>query len=103
MATITEPPKSEPFARPEPRAGWTAADLLETFGPIPLWRVRYGPHPGAATVQDALEVNQREKRLCELVEGILVEKAVGIQESHLAVLIAHLILVFLNDNDLGTV
>src|SRR5262249_5776346 len=102
-ATVTEPPKVEPGTRSAPEVNWTAADLVEVFGPIPLWRVRFGPYPGGATEQAVLDILAREKRLCELVDGILVEKTVGVQESHLAVLMAHLILVFLKDHDLGTV
>jgi len=63
---------------------WTAADLVERFGPIPLWRIRLDPPPGSATEQDVLELNERHDRLCELVDGVLVEKTVGTYESFLA-------------------
>jgi hypothetical protein len=56
---------------------WTAADLVEHFGPIPLYRIRHDPPPGAATEQDAIEIHDREDRLYELVEGVLVEKTMG--------------------------
>ena len=82
MATLTPSP---------PATGWTAADLFERFGPIPLRRVRFDPEPGSATEDDVLDVHRREKRLCELVDGVLVEKTAGYQESYLAVLIARLI------------
>ena len=95
MATIT-------FSPPQ-ATDWTAADLVDRFGPIPLWRVRHEPAPGTATEQDVLDVYAREKRLCELVDGVLLEKTVGIQESFLAVLIARLIGNFLETAALGIV
>ncbi len=52
----------------------TAGDLVELFGPIPLWRIRFDPVPGTATEKDVLNIHRRERRLCELVNGILVEK-----------------------------
>jgi len=63
---------------------WTAADLVERFGPIPLWRIRLDPPPGSATERDVLELNERHDCLCELVDGVLVEKTVGTYESFLA-------------------
>ena len=86
-----------------PTTEWTAADLLEHFGPIPLRRIRHDPPPGTANEQDVLDVYRREKRLCELVDGVLVEKTVGIQESYLAVLIASLISGFVRERGLGVV
>lgn len=82
---------------------WSAADLLEHFGPIPLWRIRTIPSPGAATEDDVLEIHHREDRLCELVDGVLVEKTVGTQESYLAVLLSRLISEFVESHDLGFV
>lgn len=55
----------------------TVADLVELFGPIPAWRIRNQPAPGTATEQDVIDIEAREDRLCELVEGVLVEKTVG--------------------------
>jgi hypothetical protein len=66
-------------------ADWTVADLLNRFGPILLRRVRQDPAPGSATEQDVIDIHDKEKRLYELVDGVLVEKTMGIQESYLAV------------------
>ena len=82
---------------------WTAADLVERFGPIPLWRIRFDPPPGTATEDDAVAIWEREKRLCELVDGTLVEKTVGYQEAYLAVLIATLLMNFVREQNLGIV
>ena len=63
----------------------TLADLVERFGPMPDGRIRMDPPPGTATEQDVIDIEARESRLCELVDGVLVEKTVGIYESYLAV------------------
>lgn len=55
----------------------TVADLLRSLGGIPSERVRLEPHPGTATVKDALRVLAKEDRICELVNGVLVEKPPG--------------------------
>ena len=56
---------------------WTAVDLVERFGPIPLDRVRTNPPPGSATEQDVIDIHDHENRLCELLEGTLLEKTDG--------------------------
>jgi hypothetical protein len=56
----------------------TLADLLDRLGGVSADRVRYYPLPGTATVADVIEIHAREKRLCELVDGVLVEKPMGI-------------------------
>ena len=63
---------------------WTVADLYRRFGPIPFDRIRHDPPPGSGTVDDVVRLNDHENRLYELVDGILVEKTVGIGESILA-------------------
>jgi Uma2 family endonuclease len=82
---------------------WTVADLLAHFGPIAHRRIRHDPAPGNACEQDVLDIHDRESRLYELVDGVLVEKAMGIQESFLAVVIASLLRDFAARQDLGFV
>ena len=55
----------------------TLDDLLERLGGISPRRVRFHPAPGTATEADVIEVEKRENRHCELVDGVLVEKAMG--------------------------
>ena len=86
-----------------PRTVWTAADLVRAFGPIPLHRIRHQPRPGLAKPQDVVEIYDREKRRYELVDGILLEKAMGFKESLLAMRIGRLLGNFLAINDLGVV
>ncbi len=94
-------PTTEPDLPPV--SNWTAADLVEKFGSIPLWRVRMIPAPGTATEADVLEIHQQTDRLCELVDGVLVEKTVGLQESSLAALILRMIGNFIEASGLGIV
>ena len=82
---------------------WTATDLVARFGPIPLDRIRTSPAPGRATERDVIEIHDREKRLCELFRGTLVEKPMGSFESYLAAALVRLIGNFVAENDLGIV
>jgi Uma2 family endonuclease len=82
---------------------WTAADLVERFGAIPLSRVRSDPPPGAACEDDVVEIHDHEDRLYELVDGVLVEKTVGTYESYLAVLLIRMIGDFVDQHNLGIV
>ena len=81
----------------------TVADLLERFGPMPAGRIRTNPLPGTATEQDVIDIEARESRLCELVDGVLVEKTVGVYESYLAMEIGSILREFVKRNGLGFV
>jgi Uma2 family endonuclease len=81
----------------------TLADLAERFGPMPVWRIRMTPPPGTATAKDVLRIHAREKRLCELIDGVLVEKAMGYEESMLAISIAVLLGNFVRPRKLGVI
>jgi Uma2 family endonuclease len=83
----------------EPRS---LADLLTHLGNIPPERIRITPPPGTATEQDVIDIETRENRLCELVDGVLVEKAMGYFESRLAAVLIYYIESFLDGRDLGT-
>ena len=93
---ILEPVSSKP---PE-----TLADLLDRLGNIPPERIRFHPYPGTATEKDVLAArDSADKRLCELIDGVLVEKAMSTREALLAGLILHLMWDFLEKEDLGMV
>jgi Uma2 family endonuclease len=79
----------------------TLADLRRRLGGIALERIWFHPAPGTATEKDVLEAEARENRLCELVDGTLVEKAIGFEESRLAGKLLHLVSSYLDENDLG--
>ena len=81
----------------------TLADLLERLGRVPLDRIRFRPPPGTATERDVLEIAARENRLCELVDGVLVEKPMGYGESILAVFMGRMLGNFVAPRNLGHV
>jgi Uma2 family endonuclease len=89
-------------ARPERKAR-TVAELYRRFGPIPFERIRQNPPPGCGTVADVDRLNNHEDRLYELVDGILVEKTVGLEESTIALNIGTLLNVFVRPKGLGLV
>jgi Uma2 family endonuclease len=65
--------------------------------------VRLQPSPGTATEADVVSVHDREKRLCELVDGVLVEKTMGYYESYIAATLIRLIGNFVAAHDLGII
>ena len=81
----------------------TVADLVEKFGPLPAERLRWNPAPGTATEKDVLAIHDREDRLFELVDGVLVEKAIGFRESRLATFLIAVLDAFVRPRQLGVV
>ena len=79
----------------------TAAELLAQLGDIPPSRVRLKPTPGTATEQEVLDVWKRDRKLCELIDGTLVEKTVGHREGYLAWWIGFHLGDYLRRNDIG--
>jgi Uma2 family endonuclease len=93
MATVLSPPETE-----------TLADVVERLGNIPLDRILTHPPIGTAAPEDLLRLLEgRPKRLCELVEGVLVEKPAGHEESRLAMRLGQFLLNYLDQNDIGTI
>ncbi len=81
----------------------TIGDLLKRLGHIPAARVRLRPTPGTATEKDVIDVLDRENVPCELVEGTLVEKPMGYEESALAILIGTFLNNYVRPRKLGIV
>jgi len=81
----------------------TLEDVVKRLGGIELRRIRSKPPPGTATERDMIAANDSKKGLCELVDGVLVEKAMGYYESRLAAVLCHMLENFLDKNDLGIV
>jgi Uma2 family endonuclease len=78
-------------------------ELVEYLGGIPRERIRTSPEPGKATVEDVVYFDVHEDRLCELIDGILVEKTVGLYESALGYILGGMILNFVQKHKLGMV
>jgi Uma2 family endonuclease len=80
----------------------TLADLVEQLGGLPLERIRMKPLPGLATEEDVVGASAGpRKRVCELIDGVLVEKVLGSREGLLGGLLVHLLWSFLDNHRLG--
>ena len=95
--------------------------VLDTFQPAPpsvnpmpeLWRTSVGdvpdsrivrdPAPGTATEADLLRLADHDDRLCELIDGTLVEKPLGLDESFVAATIIGVLKTFVRSRRLGKV
>jgi len=84
-------------------AEWTMADLLAGLGHIPLERIRMRPPPGTATEEDVLRAEGHTGRICELIDGVLVEKAMGYLESLLAGAVVEALRKYVRQRNLGIV
>lgn len=78
-------------------------ELLDSLGGVAPKRIRMKPAPGTANVKDVALIMDRENRLFELIDGVLVEKVIGYPEAFLATKISHWISSYLDQNDLGIV
>jgi Uma2 family endonuclease len=81
----------------------TIAQLIAFLGDIPPERIRLRPTPGQATETDVVLVNEKHECLCELIDGVLVEKSMGFYESRLALLLGYFLELHLTANDIGFV
>ncbi|MEM1061786.1 MAG: Uma2 family endonuclease [Planctomycetota bacterium] len=97
MAT-TDLPAVPPVTAETP--GLTAEELAARVGPVPLNRIRMTPPPGTATEAD-ITAAERQGPLCELVDGVLVEKAVSAKSSKVALLLGALLVNFVMPRKLG--
>jgi Uma2 family endonuclease len=79
----------------------TAAEMQQQLGGIPLERIRIVPPPGLATDEDAMHVQEVEGRTCEVIDGLLVEKAIGFLEARIATDLAFILEGFLEEHDIG--
>lgn len=77
------------------------AELVAHVGDVPARRILLSPVPGSATEADLIRACEKEKRLCELIDGTLVEKAMGAIESYLALVLSRYLGNFIAEHDLG--
>jgi Uma2 family endonuclease len=80
---------------------WTVADMLVQLGGVSPERIHLNPRPGDATEEDLLAFQARSGRICELIDGVLVEKTMGAPEALLAGFILHLLWEYLEAHDIG--
>jgi Uma2 family endonuclease len=105
-APISTPEPVPAPAAPTPAPGHaldseTIGDLLERLGGVAPSRVLLRPWPGTATEADVIAIEARENRLCELIDGVLVEKCMGYSESRMGAELIVDLGGFLRGNDLG--
>lgn len=82
----------------------TLAEILVELGGISANRVRLIPPPGHATLADLQSVNDGGNQgLCELVDGTLVEKAMGYEASVVAASILFILKKFITPYGLGII
>ena len=96
------PPPSHEALRMPLLVNDSIADLATRLGGIPPQRIRLTPPPGTATMADAIDAAGRGE-LVELIDGTLVDKAMGWEESTLAAVLIRLLGNFLELHDLGRV
>lgn len=87
----------------QPNPSWTIEQLRRHFGMIPAERILVEPPPGTATEKDVIFMDDHRNRLCELVDGVLVEKAMGAKESALAIDLIFALKLYLRKHPLGEV
>jgi Uma2 family endonuclease len=89
---------------PATEAPETLADVLRRIGGVPPERIRARPAPGTATERDVIAaLEAADKRLYELVDGVLVEKVMSTKEAQLALFLAADMLLHAEEHDLGIV
>jgi Uma2 family endonuclease len=75
----------------------TFADVIHALGDIDPARILLDPQPGTATLADA------ERLECELVDGTLVKKAMGLDASYLTTFILEFLAAYVRKRNLGLV
>lgn len=78
---------------------WTVADLAERFGSLRASRIRTDVPPGTAHEEDVERTGLR----CELIDGVLVERAVSDYSSVIGLVLARLLGNFVAERRLGWV
>jgi len=96
--TLNKPTESELRGRYANAAEW-----LHALGDVPLERIVFDPWPGTATEEDVTRLDDHDDRLCELIDGTLVEKAMGLEESLIAGRIIFLLSLFMSERKLGVI
>jgi Uma2 family endonuclease len=81
----------------------TLAEMVHQLGDIPLERIRMQPPPGTATLADVVECKAKQNCLCELVDGVLVEKAMGYREGMIELAIGEALRIYNRARKLGVV
>jgi len=95
MATAT--------VKAQPSPLWGIARLRRHLGMIPAERILLFPYSGPAAPEDVLFLDDHHDVICELFDGILVRKPMGVEESRIAMFIGAMILQYSQKRKLGIV
>ena len=79
----------------------TLSELARRYGNLPARRIRLDRYP--ADEDDVEELHNTEGRIYELVDGVLLEKEMGFQESMIAMKLGRMLGNFLDGKHLGVV
>ena len=82
--TTAPPPWYWPFPYPTAAVWWMPSGACQSSASCLI-------RPGTATEQDVIRLDDHEDRLCELIDGTLVEKTMGYEESAIAMQIGALL------------
>lgn len=99
MVTALASPPPADAAPPEPE---TLAEIIDGLG-VSSARIRWNPRPGTATEEDIFAVRAQFDRICELVDGILVEKGMSYRACLLESYLVEVINQFVRAGNLGLV
>jgi Uma2 family endonuclease len=80
---------------------WSMGDLQRFLGDVPAERIRLFPSPGTATEADLLAILDHDDRICELIDGVLLEKDMASHESLLALYLGYLLNAYLASHPIG--
>jgi Uma2 family endonuclease len=92
-----------PAVKELPGPLWSMRRLRQHLGMIPAERIVLAPLPGMACAEDVLYLDDHHNVICELIDGVLVRKPMGFEESLLAASIIYHIMSYLEKHDLGIV
>jgi len=82
----------------------TVQDLIEHLGGIPAERIRLSPVPGTATEADLIPfIDGPQKWPVELIDGVLVNKAINTRASIMSSWVAHQLGNYGEETELGVV
>ncbi len=103
LATLERPPRAAPSPPNAASTLRTVAALADLFGDIPLDRIVLDPAPGTATAEDIDRVKRNTGRVCELIDGTLIERAVSAETDLMGFKLGALLLAFVESRGLGWV
>jgi Uma2 family endonuclease len=86
-----------------PSPTWGIARLRRHLGMIPAERILLFPYSGPATPEDVLYLDDHHDLICELIDGVLVRKPMGAEESRIAMFIGAMITTYSHKRKLGVV